>query len=153
MYKTLIHYIETNQDQFYRIAFSYTKNKEDALDIVQDTIEKALKKYRSIRNPEFLKTWFYRILINTCMSFFRKVKPLPYIEQEAHHDHSYLDLYDALDQLSKKDRSLIILRYFEDLKFSEISNILNMNINTVKTRHTKILKELKEQLDLEVDYV
>lgn len=152
MYNQLIHYIETHQTQFYRIAYSYTKNKEDALDIVQDSIEKSLKKYYSLREPQYMKTWFYRILINTCMSHFRKQKILAISVDVYHEDKSYIDLYHALDQMNKTDRSIIILRYFEDLKFKDIANILNMNINTVKTKHSKILKQMKLTLEVEVDY-
>lgn len=153
-YKLLVNYIENNQDQFYRVAYSYTKSKEDSLDIVQDAILKALKSYKSIREINYMKTWFYRILINTCMSHFRKNKPLVLLDIESQHeDKSYMDLYDALDYLNELDKSIIILRYFEDLKFKEIANVLNLNLNTIKTKHTKILKELKNYLIEEVDYV
>lgn len=153
-YKLLVNYIENNQDQFYRVAYSYTKSKEDSLDIVQDAILKALKSYKSIREINYMKTWFYRILMNTCMSHFRKNKPLMLLDMEVQHeDKSYMDLYDALDFLSDLDKSIIILRYFEDLKFKEIAEVLNLNLNTIKTKHTKILKKLKKYLIEEVDYV
>jgi RNA polymerase sigma-70 factor (ECF subfamily) len=62
-----------------------------------------------------------------------------------------IDLHDALDCLNDEDKTLIILRYFEDLKFKDIAEITDSNINTVKTRIYKILSMLKIHLECEVD--
>lgn len=68
----IINYILKNKDKHYRMAYSYVKNKEDALDIVQDTIVKALKHQGSLRDKAYLNTWFYKILINTCKTHLQK---------------------------------------------------------------------------------
>lgn len=155
LYILLVDYIKNNQDKFYRVAYSYVKSHDDALDIVQDAVYKSLKAYKKVKSKEFLGTWFYRILINTSLSFIRKKKPLfnldlcePVVHETTR--ETMIDLYDALDHLQPDDRTIIILRYFEDLKFKDIAEITNQNINTVKTKHTKILKHLKTKLDWEV---
>lgn len=151
IYIILVDYIQNNQDKFYRVAFSYCKSKEDALDIVQDTILKALKSYKSIRTEAYLSTWFYRILINTSISHLRKRKDLISIEginEASYEDQEFIDLYDAIDSLSPSEKTLIILRFFEDLKLLDIAEILEININTVKTRLYKILKKLKLELEV-----
>lgn len=154
LYKQLTNYIEAHQNQFYRVAYSYAKNHDDALDIVQDTIYAALKSYKKIKNPEYLKTWFYRILINQSITCIRKRKPTESIDTittlSAPQSLDTIDLYNALDHLDADDKTIIILRYFEDLKFSTISTILELNINTIKTRHKRILKSLKLTLEEEV---
>lgn len=69
-------FVENNQERFYRIAYTYVKSREDALDVIHDAIVKALQLYHTLRRPEYAKTWFYRILINECNSFLRKNRPL-----------------------------------------------------------------------------
>ena len=54
-------YIVAHQEEFYRLAYSYVKNRDAALDVVQESIVKALAKSDTLRRPEYLKTWFYRI--------------------------------------------------------------------------------------------
>ena len=71
-YAVLIQYLEENQERFYRVAFSYAKNREAALDLVQDAIVKAISNFSSLKKQEYLKTWFYRTLkrdmrISNCM--------------------------------------------------------------------------------------
>lgn len=60
-YGQLIH---ACQNYLYRIAFLYTKNEDDALDVVQDCILKAYESIGKLRKPEYFKTWITRILIN-----------------------------------------------------------------------------------------
>lgn len=72
--ETLINYIKENEDKFYRIAFSYSENEEAALDIVQESIVKSLNHINKLKNEEYVKTWFYRILINECLQYIKKNK-------------------------------------------------------------------------------
>ncbi|MGN1016635.1 MAG: sigma-70 family RNA polymerase sigma factor [Faecousia sp.] len=74
LYEQLVQYILENQNRFYRLAYSYTKNQEDALDAVQNAVCKALEAFESIRNTGAIKTWFYRILINECLRMIQKRK-------------------------------------------------------------------------------
>ena len=74
LYEQLVAYILENQNRFYRLAYSYTKNQEDALDAVQNAVCKALEAFESIRNPGAIKTWFYRILINESLHILQNEK-------------------------------------------------------------------------------
>ena len=72
-------HILSRQTDFYRLAFSYVKNQDAAMDVVQEAIVKALEKVDTLREPAYLKTWFYRILINEAMNHFRRSRDLlPY---------------------------------------------------------------------------
>ena len=64
----LVDYITAGQADFYRLAYSYVKNRDAALDVVQESIVKALTKIDSLREPAYLRTWFYRILLNERMN-------------------------------------------------------------------------------------
>ncbi len=57
-------------DRLYRIVYSYVKNKEDAMVIIQDAACKLLKKISSIEKPEHIKTWLFRVTNNTALIFY-----------------------------------------------------------------------------------
>lgn len=152
--------IENNQEKFYRVAYAYVKNREDALDIVHDAIVKALRSYGTLRNTEYAQTWFYRILINESISFLRKNRRLipwedlsdsqlpPSASPPDMFKDEYIDLYAAIDKLSPELKTIVILHFFEDMKLSEVAEITSTNLNTVKSRLYRALKNLK--LDMEV---
>lgn len=143
------------KENYYRLAYSYVKNTDDALDIVQDSIYKAISSMNSLKNPNCIKTWFYRIVVNTSLDFLRKKKNVSVLKEEVItsidcgtvDEYENFDLQKALDNLPDKYRTVIILRYFEDLKIEEIAEILNENINTIKTRLYKSLKMLRIKMD------
>ena len=64
MYPKITAYIIENQNKFYRLAYSYVRNREDALDVVQNAVCSALEHYQTLRSQEAIRTWFYRILVN-----------------------------------------------------------------------------------------
>lgn len=109
--------------------------------MVQESIVKALSKSDTLRETAYLKTWFYRILLNESMNYFRRGRRLvPFPEQQeepAAPDPDVgerLDLYDAIDRLSLQEQAVIRLRFFEDMKLEEIAQATGANLNTVKSR-------------------
>jgi RNA polymerase sigma-70 factor (ECF subfamily) len=153
--KQIADYVIANKEVYYRLAYSYVRNTNDALDIVQESIFKALSSIASLKEPSYIKTWFYRIVVNTSLDFLRKQKKLVIAEEETLcsldfgdiDDYQDIDLQTALDALPANYRSIVILKYFEDLKLEEIAEILNENVNTVKTRLYKSLKVLRMKIE------
>ena len=151
----LIEYIKDNQEKLYRIAFSYSKNEEAALDIVQEAITKSLKNINKLSEESYIKTWFYRILINESLQYIRKNKRILTYELEAIENKvdcnvdfaEGLDVYKYVQDLNEKLKTVIILRFFEDMKISEIAKITKTNESTVKSRLYKGLKELKRLIE------
>ena len=153
----LIEFIEENQDKLYRIAFSYIKNEDLALDIVQESIEKALRNIKTLKHEEYVKTWFYRILINESLGYIRRNKNTTLCQVEDLKDDiewndnitiEGIDLYNNIGKLKEKLRTVIILRFFEDLKIEEIARITKTSPNTVKSRLYKGLEELKKLIKM-----
>ncbi|HBY3321630.1 TPA: sigma-70 family RNA polymerase sigma factor [Clostridioides difficile] len=147
-------YIIDNKDSFYRIAYSYTKNEEDALDVVQEAMYKALYSVENIKEVNYIKTWFYKILVRTSIDFIRKnrkynnMTDIDLIDETGEYDkYTDLDLRRALEELPIEYKSIIILRFFEDLKIEEVAIILDENVNTVKTRLYTALKKLKLKIE------
>lgn len=154
MYTMIENFILQNKESHYRIAYSYVKNKDDALDIVQESIYKALSSVDSLVSKDYINTWYYRILVNTSLDVLRKKGKLSYVEDialdlnsEAKEDiYKNFDLQNAMDNLPHNYRLIISLRYFEDLKLEEIADILGENLNTVKTRLYTGLKRLRIEM-------
>lgn len=148
----LVDYIVSEQTAFYRLAFRYVKNRDAALDVVQESIAKALSKIDLLREPAYLKTWFYRILINESTDYFRRNSRLVSWDEtladrsapQGGELNERLDLYDAIDRLGEQERTIILLRFFEDLKLEDISRVTGTNLNTVKSRLYKALRKLRD---------
>lgn len=147
--------IEERKEQSYRIAFGYVKNKEDALDIVGETVYKAFTSIKKLKHPQYFNTWFIKILINCAIDHLNKAKKIIYIDQEdtlenlkqqnnaaAYYDEDAIDLYAALDKLDEKHKTVVILKYFKDLTIEEIARVLEWPTGTVKTYLYRALKNL-----------
>ena len=157
----LIEYIKENQDKLYKIAYTYTKDKDLSLDVVQESITKALEHIGSLKHEEYVKTWFYRILINESIKSSRKNKKLEEYEllgnvaTDKKYDEELIesiDIYKNIQKLNEKLKTVIILRFFENLKIEEIAYITKTNVSTVKSRLYKGMEELKKSLERS-DYI
>ena len=153
--KQIADYIISNKEKYYRVAYSYVKNADDALDIMQESIYKAVSHIDSLQDINYINTWFYRIIVNTSIDFLRKQKKVIPVDNEVlasfvsetNDEYENFDLQKAMDDLPEKYKSVVVLRYFEDLKIEEIAEILNENTNTIKTRLYKALKLLRIKMD------
>ena len=123
LYRKLVAYLVENQDKFYRLAFSYLKNQEDALDVVQSAICKALEHYGELKSEAALKTWFYRIVLNESIILYNKRKREILTQDSEWMEQSYEekgfdihdDLYARIDRMEETAQKIIKLRFFEEL--------------------------------------
>lgn len=165
-YEEVITYIIENQDKFYRLAYSYVRAQEDALDIVQNAICKALENYETLKNTGALRTWFYRILVNESISYLRKSgRELQYGEPEllmeekqsaayrtgAGAEKEDMDgvegIYQEIRTLPPELQNIIRLYYFENLTLDEVAGVLNLNVNTVKAKLYRSLKKMRVHME------
>ena len=150
-------YVTNNIDKIYRLAFSYVKNQQDAEDIVNESIKKALYSINSLKNDYYMSTWLYRIVVNTANSYLKSKSKIIYLDEQIEDSliiedtHQDTDLYNLVMELEPKYRIVIILKFYEDMTFEQIANILNENVNTIKTRLYKALNKLKIELCKEED--
>lgn len=152
-------FLMQNKEKYYILAYQYVQNRDDALDVVHDAINKAFSNMNSLKNPEYIRTWFYRIVVNTALDLLRKRKKLIVIDDEilSNLDTGVVDKYEnvdlntAINALPEQYRSVVILRYFEDLKLDDIAEILNEKVSTVKTRLYKALQILRIDIIEEVN--
>ena len=141
-------------EKYYRLAYSYVKNEQDALDVVQESAYRAIRDCGKLKEEKYLSTWIYRIVINASIDFLRKEKRegMSLDEVEIPYEDHYRedDPLELLSALEEKDRAIVILKYFEGWKLEEIAQVLEMNLNTVKARLYRALKKLKIALEPEI---
>lgn len=140
-----------NYNKYYRIACSYLHNDEDAGDVVQNGAYKAILNSHKLNNTEYAQTWIYRIMMNEIFAKYREKDniSLEEVSYEQGKEDSYenIDLKRAIDTLDKEDRTVVILRYFEDMKLEEIAMVLEENLSTVKSKLYRCMKKLKLQME------
>lgn len=136
-----------NYSKYYRIAFGYVHNEADALDIVQEGAYKAIYFSDKLRQTEYADTWLCRIMMNESLEFLRKNKresmPLEDYNEGMEAVYEDVNLRQALEALPQKDKTVVTLRYFEDMSLNEISMVLDENVSTVKSRLYRALGKLK----------
>lgn len=149
IFDRLTAYIVENQNRFYRLAYSYVRNREDALDAVQSAVCRALEYGGRLQNGEAVKTWFYRILVNECLRMIKERERFPEAreEEEIPYEEKSFEPADDLDpflsRLDQDTRTIIKLRFFEEMTIAEISRITGLKLNTVKAKLYRGLKQLR----------
>lgn len=150
-------YLVENQTKFYRLAYSYLQSREDALDAVQNAVCRALENSAKLKNPDAMRSWFYRILVNECMDRLRGRKRLMFVPPDALDSGSYEDplpddsLTRRLEALPPEIQTILKLRFYEELSLQEIAEVTDCNLSTVKTRMYGGLRKLRVSLEGEHD--
>ena len=142
-----------NYDKYYRLAYSYMKSEQDALDVVQESAYKAIRDCGQVKEQRYIGTWLYRIVVNTALDALRRrgreVALEEWQENRSQPSYAGLELWEILDRLDEKERTVVVLRYFHDLKLEDIAGILGENVNTVKARLYRTLKKMRMELEPE----
>jgi len=161
----MIKHRKTNRDTFteqfrqqeadlYRMAYVYVKTEQDALDVMQEAAYRAYKNYHTLQNPQYFKTWVTRIVINCAIDCIRKNKEVLPLEDYAenlpvlsHSEEQQIILSATLQQLmdilSPQEKSVILLKYYEQYTFRDISQILGLPEGTVKSLLYRALHKLR----------
>ncbi len=150
--------ISEHQEYLYKMAYLYVRNEDTALDVVGTTILNAYQSIRSLKEPEYFKTWITRILIHIAQGELRKAVYYSELDQvelpDRYHGVSLEEKYDinsAINQLSEKYRTVIYLKYFSEFTIKEIAFAMNAPEGSVKAYLSRAREELKQIL--KEDYV
>lgn len=134
----------------YRLAYTYVKNPDDAMDVVQESVYKAIQNASGVRSRGAIKGWLCRIVANTALDFLRsraREVPVDQVPETGREDtYQDLDTLRALERLEVRERTVVVLRFFEDMKLQDIALATGENLNTVKTILYRSLKKLRIQL-------
>ena len=148
--------VELYQDNILFLVYDYLGNYEEAKDAAQDVFVKAYENLNFFNQKAEFKTWLYRIAINTSIDYLRKRKSMLDKQNKIQstlsdilNDNTAIDLWDdifdnAINNLSENQNSAIVLKYFHDKSTSEISEILECDINTVRVHLHRGIHKLKQ---------
>ncbi|MRG85933.1 sigma-70 family RNA polymerase sigma factor [Salinibacillus xinjiangensis] len=144
--------IKNESEKLYKTAFLYVRNKDDALDVLQETTYKAFISIRQVKQPEYFHTWLTRILIRTAYDVLRKRKKVVLDENlisnlsdgSSRDIEGKLDVINAISNLSKSYQTVIILYYYHDLTIHQIAETMEKPDNTIKTYLRRAKIELKK---------
>ncbi|MGI6499897.1 MAG: RNA polymerase sigma factor [Anaerostipes sp.] len=149
-------YIKQYQIDFFRFAFSMTKNTQDAEDAVSESILKAYEKLDTLRFKSKFKSWFFQILRNECLKIIKQknkqgltydgIVPEQVVPDDKMECDEDLSLY--LLNIKEEYREVLILYYYEEFSVSEISKILKIPNGTVKSRLSRGRSKIKNLLKL-----
>lgn len=145
--------VRQEQEYLYRIAFLQTRQEDDALDAVQDGILRAYKNIKTLRDPEYFRTWITRIVINAATDVCRKRRPAEELgetaylpEAESLTPEERMDLHAALQRLPEKYRDVVKLKYFDGLTIREIAERTGTAEGTVSSQLSRAIKRLKDDI-------
>ena len=141
--------IESRRTKLYKTALLYLGSEDAAIDALDETVYKALKGYKKLRQPEFFDTWLTRILINECHNERRRRKrlmPLDELPETATEEFDSLPLKEAVRRLPQELKEVAILRYFAGYTVKEAAETLNIPQGTAATRQRKALALLRIDL-------
>lgn len=150
-------------DELVRLAYSYVKDADTAKDMVQNTFIKCYDHLDGFRYDAQMKTWLYRITINECKDYLKswsyrmiRVKSMiqstaksvsPSVEKTVMDHYDRAALKETVFSLPKMYREVVYLYYYESLKTEEIADVLDLPLNTVKTR----IRRAKQRLKLKIE--
>jgi|SRR5579862_3584020 RNA polymerase sigma-70 factor (ECF subfamily) len=154
--------MERHYRRIYRIALSYLRNPDDALDCTQEIFVKVFEKSGRWRGDSEVGPWLTRVAVNQAIDHYRKTRrrltkeePIldhdmkterPSPEGTAHAEEVSEKISRALRALPERQRAVFVLRHYDDLSLPEIATSLGMRIGTVKSNLHRALGRLRIRL-------
>ena len=132
-------------------------NHEDARDVLQNTFLKAWKNLDKFRGDAHIKTWLYRIATNESISYLKRKRghfeDLVDIQDDLRHSlagGNYIDgeyiqqlLHQAILTLPEKQRLVFSMRYFDEMKYEEIGEVLSLSVGGLKANYHHAVKKVE----------
>ena len=155
------------QQKVFIMAFSILRNKEDALDAVQETFLRLYQKSGTYRPGHSFQGWLLEIAKNVSIDYYRKhrerrqefetARPLdeiPVAVEDRSTDSRDSDLREvfsrSVERLAARQRMVFVMRHYNELQFNEISEALRISVGTAKSLHFKAVRNLRKWLTPEM---
>lgn len=142
--------IEKYSNMIYRLALVRTKTKENSEDVYQEVFLRLAKKMPNFESEEHEKAWLIRVTINCSKNLLNSkfLKNTTELKEEiVFETKERHDIYYAVQQLPLKYRTVVHLHYYENYKINEISRILGIKENTVKSHLARAREKLKNAME------
>lgn len=148
------------QKKVFLLAYSFFRNRDDALDIVQETFLRFFQKVNMFRRGENFQNWLLQIAKNLCIDYYRKnhkknqdlmvntpVEEMNLSSQNGKDPLKASDLKSifstCIKKLADKQRMIFVMKHYNQLKYKEISEVLGISLGTVKSLHFKAVQNLR----------
>ena len=149
--------IEEHLPGLRRYARVLTGNAWEADDLVQDTLERACRKWLLWRVGSDLRAWLFTLMHNLYLNQRRTLAPVQWQDIESVEDRlqapgdardTTLDLERCLQQLPAEQRAVLLLVTLEDMDYAEVARVLQVPVGTVMSRLSRARARLKELMDI-----
>jgi RNA polymerase sigma-70 factor (ECF subfamily) len=151
------------QQKVFLLAYSIMRNKEDAVDIVQETFLRLLQKLGSYEREKSFQAWLLQMAKNLCIDYYRKnysrrrkfessksIEELNLAADDGPDSPASADLRRifsrCLEKLGERQRLVFVMKHYNGLQYQEIAQILNISLGTVKSLHFKAVQNLRKLL-------
>lgn len=153
--------IEKYQKKIYWHIRKMVIDHDDADDLTQETFVKVWHHLENFRNDAQLYTWIYKIATNECLGFLNKKRrryflPIHNVEKELEHklttselikgDEIQIKLQKAILKLPEKQRLVFNMKYFDEMKYEDMSEILGTSVGALKASYHLAVKKIEEYL-------
>lgn len=161
-------FVREHQRFVFAVALRYLGSYDDAEDITQEVLFKALTNLHKFNLKSSLKTWLYRITANTCINFKRKRSIFSVFTRSSSADLNEIKGSNTnpeqaflgkeieekflleLSKLPEKQRETFALRYFDNMTYEEISDLLGTSVGGLKANYFQAVKKLAAKLNKEL---
>ncbi len=139
-------------DKIYAYCYHHTENRQIAEDLCQETFCSLLENLDNYRHYGKLQNYLYIIAGNKCKDYFKKKKPLYFDELPEDRAESYglesdYEIKEVVEKMPQELKEVVILRFYQDLKYQDIAQILQISNSLAKHRVKKALSFLREELE------
>ncbi len=149
--EALIGLVLDEKDDYYRLAYVYMQNREDAMDAVQDMIIILYDNVKKLKNPDAFYSWSKTILVNCCRNLLKKRKRVVLLEKYEDGEYSgdyeereqKHDILRGLQRLNTHQQEAIRLKYFLDMDYEAIAKLTGVPLGTVKSRISEGIRKLR----------
>lgn len=152
--------IEKYRQPLFRHALYILRDEDEAYDIVQETFIRAIRETR-LFDPDFrIKAWLFRVAKNLCLNQLRntsrraailQANPMPDRQEAEQWKHLFdgeqsIRMMKTLDKLNDAHKEILVLRYYDELSYTEIAQVLDIKLGTVMSRLSRARQKLLEVL-------
>lgn len=163
-------FVRKYQSFVYSVAYRWLHNHEDSQDAAQEVFIKALNNIHKFKHKSSLKTWLYRITVNVCSNMLRKKKIFSFFgkdeleenlnipdnsitpDQEYENKEFQEKFLKLLNKLPPKQRETFALRYFDEMSYEEISEILGTSVGGLKANYFQAVQKIANMLKYEKEF-
>jgi|Deesub1362A_J573_1020465.scaffolds.fasta_scaffold00465_17 RNA polymerase sigma-70 factor (ECF subfamily) len=161
--EALAQFMAAYQKKIFRLAYAFFRDREEALDIVQETFMRVYEKIDYLKKETNVERWLFQIARHLCIDRYRRKKSQKR-GAEFNHSTTFSILVkevispeksselrqligEALERLSPRQKLIFILKHINELQFDEIAQVLGIAPGTVKSLHFKALRHLRQHLE------